>query len=173
MGLHFSKGHFGGPIFEGRGVLLWFSNNFRGNRSFWGEFIKGVHIVHIRQFLNLFLLHLNVHLVFLGNKKCTLNYHGLIFFRMGEGYFGGKSKIKNYMVLKIHWGGGIFREFTVCDRQCKQLNTFSSLNLSIIFLWIEHSHFKESHSQQYFPTPFNNSTKKLYKHWLMLELYLE
>ena len=43
----------------------------------------------IRQFINLFLLHLNVHLVFLENKKRTLKFHGLILFRMGVGGGGG------------------------------------------------------------------------------------
>ena len=47
------------------------------------------------------LLHLDVHLVFLGNKKCTLKFHeGLTFFRMGEDYFGGRNKIKTCMVLE-------------------------------------------------------------------------
>ena len=65
-----------------------------GETSLWGEFIKGVHIVHIRQFLNLFLLHLNVHLVFLGNKKCTLNFHGLIFLGWGRVILGVKVKLR-------------------------------------------------------------------------------
>ena len=83
---------------------------------------------------------------------------------MEESYFGGKNKIKNCMVLKTHWGGGIFRKFTVCDIQCKRINTFISLNLSIIFQLIERSAFKNSNYKQYFLTPYNNSTKKLYKH---------
>ena len=101
MGLYFSKEHFGWSIFSVRGSFHGFLTISGETGVFEAIYKRGTYMYRRRQFINLFLLHVDVHLVFLGNKKHMLKFHRTAFFRIREGYFGD-NKIKNCMVLKTH-----------------------------------------------------------------------